>query len=194
LREDLPRIQESSWVRCVTLLVGELIVVKTLIRVIGLLLAVGGLFAVWLGFEAHDDIRKWENEIIKQESENMSPRRLPGDEGKQKIVASQQQIEKKTMERNLWFGAAVGALIVGGVLVLLPSSGKRKKPVLQAGTNQPEPLDDKQAAGGIIVGGASKGEDSVASPLEARAGEPEVPGSAGGLEPRRDGTGPDGNR
>jgi len=56
------------------------------------------------------------------------------------IAGSQQLIEENKTARYLWFGAAVGGLIVGASLMLLPLSGKKKA---SAPVPAPEaPLDD----------------------------------------------------
>ena len=164
---------------------------QMLTRVIGLVFILGALPAAWFGFEALDDIRAHRMEIFQLKSE-MAAHRFPKERGEKAVAASQQRIEEQQRAAYPWFGTAVGGLVLGGGLALLPSSRKRKKPVLQVGPNQPEPLDDKQAADGIRVGGADKGEDSVADPI--KAGAPGLPGSAVAQEPPRSGTEPDCNR
>jgi hypothetical protein len=104
--------------------------IKTLMVVVGLLIAVGGVYAAWLGLGAIDNIRGLEQEIYKQTAENAYGRG-GGEAGKQKIADSEHKIEEKKVERNIWFGVAVGGLVVGLSiallpLALLPSSRKRK--------------------------------------------------------------------
>ncbi|HEY7312795.1 MAG TPA: hypothetical protein VH643_25755 [Gemmataceae bacterium] len=165
---------------------------QMLIRGVGLLLILGALPAAWFGFEALDDIRAHRVEIDKLKSE-MAAHRFPKEQGEKGVAASQQRIADQKRAIYLWFGAAVGALVLGGGLVLFPSSRKPKKPILQTGLNHPEPIDDTQAASGIKVGGGDEGKDPVANPIKAREGTAGLPESAVGREPRRDVTGPDCN-
>jgi hypothetical protein len=124
--------------------------IKIVLRVIGVLFVVGALLAAWFGFEAHEDMQKWNSESIKQQSENNSPRRRP--DGEQKLAEDLEQIEKKKVERNIWLGAATGALVVGLGMVLLPSSRKRKapraEPVSAPAPDQPAPLGDQPTPAG----------------------------------------------
>lgn len=129
---------------------------RMLIRILGLLLILGALPAAWFGFEALDDIRAHRVEIDKLRNE-MAAHRFPKEAGEKAVVASQQRIADQKRAIFPWFGTAVGGLVLGGCLVLLPSSRKRKTPVLQTGPNQPGPLDDKPAEDGRIVGGADIG-------------------------------------
>src|SRR5438309_104965 len=92
-------------------------VILTLALVVGLLAAAGGLYAVWAASGVMEDIQGLENEIYKQRAENARTR--AGEEGEKKIADSQQQIEKKTIVRNTWFGVAAGALIIGLPMALI---------------------------------------------------------------------------
>ncbi len=103
---------------------------KTLIRVVGVFFVLDALPAAWFAFAAQDDIHANEMEIEKLTNE-MAAHRYPRDRGEKELAASQQQIEKQKVATYLWFAAAVGALIVGGGMVLLPSSRKRKSPVVE---------------------------------------------------------------
>jgi hypothetical protein len=111
----------------------------TLLRVAGLLLAIEGVAAAPLGFRANDDIQGLENQIYKDTAEQARP-------GGQKeaatksIAESEQRINGKKIERNLWFGGALVAVVVGICMALLPASGKRKAPAAeQAAAPNPGP-------------------------------------------------------
>jgi hypothetical protein len=121
--------------------------ITTLLRVVGLLIAVGGLAAGWMGFVAVDEIKGLEgNRDVAITHKGRSGTK---EAGEKKIADAEQAVEKKKTERNLWFGAGAGGLVVGLVLALLPSSGKRKVPAAA-----PAPAPNPEAPGG---GGASAG-------------------------------------
>ncbi len=95
---------------------------------IGLVLAGGALYPTWRGFDSHHDIRAWENEIVKIQSEMIRNKKKEDE----RIGEAQTKIEECTRDRNLWSAAAGGALIFGLGLVLLPSSSRRKRSVDKA--------------------------------------------------------------
>jgi hypothetical protein len=99
--------------------------VTMLVRLLGLLIAVGGVFVAWRGTEALDDIRRENMEIYKLESE-IAANRFPKEKGERNLVASRQRIEERTTYRNIQFSIAVGALVLGLGMVFLPSSRKRR--------------------------------------------------------------------
>jgi hypothetical protein len=102
---------------------------KTLLQVVGVLLAVGGLVAGWMVFEATEDIRKQEQEISNQHLEMANPgaRGATKERGKQIIAESEREIQKKKTERIVW-GVVAAIAFVGGLCMALLPSGKRKRP------------------------------------------------------------------
>src|SRR5262249_36739114 len=106
---------------------------KIVLRLCGLLLAAGGVVALWFGFEAMDEIRGLDNEILTAKGQ-MSGGRMSKEAGEKRIAESQQEIERKTPQRDRWFAAALAAMVVGLAAVWVPSSGKRKR-------GQPQPPD-----------------------------------------------------
>jgi hypothetical protein len=101
-------------------------VIKILLQLVGLLIVVGGVGAVWFGFERIDEARGLEQNITAQRSQNVRRSAEAKEEGLKKIAEFEQGIEAKKMERNLWFGVALVALVAGLGFVLGPSSRKRK--------------------------------------------------------------------
>jgi len=57
----------------------------------------------------------------------------------EKIAESQQGIEKKKTERNIWFGVAAVAVVGGLGMALVPSSRKRKIPAAKPAPNPEAP-------------------------------------------------------
>jgi hypothetical protein len=97
--------------------------IRALLRVVGLLLALVGVYLAWRAFDANDNARKWENESMKRASERIRSKGRV-DTG---VGAADDKSEEMKKERNMWGAGAGGAFIVGLVLVLLPSSRKRKR-------------------------------------------------------------------
>jgi hypothetical protein len=100
--------------------------VMTLLRVVGLLLAIWGVGAIWGRFGAIDEIGKLEQEIYVQKSQIAYGRGFGSRAGEKKIAECEQAIEKKKTERTIWFGAAAVGLVVGLGAALAPSARKRK--------------------------------------------------------------------
>ncbi|MFL5242272.1 MAG: hypothetical protein ACJ8FY_09205 [Gemmataceae bacterium] len=104
--------------------------VKILLRIFGMAAVVGGGVAAWYGLESADDVRRLEQSIYVQRSQNAYSRSPAAKEtGQAKIEEFERGIEKKKTEKNIWFGVAVVALIIGVGIVVLPSSRKRKASV-----------------------------------------------------------------
>jgi hypothetical protein len=101
-----------------------MIIIKTLIALVGVLIAGGGMAAAWYATGSSDDITKIEAEIYKQRSDNAF--RRAGEAGEKKIADMEQQIKEKETERNIRFGVAGAGLIVGLGMALVPWVGKRK--------------------------------------------------------------------
>jgi hypothetical protein len=97
---------------------------KTLLRIVGVLLAFAALPAAWFGFEAMD-VHGLEADIDARQAER--GKTLPPEKADQLIAGYHREIEEKNVQRNIWLAVAAGALVVGVALALLPSSGKRKK-------------------------------------------------------------------
>jgi hypothetical protein len=126
---------------------------KMLLRIAGLLIVAGAVAAAWFGYETLDEIGGLEAEIAKQESQKAFSKSKAGkEEAQEKITECEQGIEKKTTDRNVWFGAAFGALVVGLVMALLPSSRKRK-----ARAAAPAPAQTQDAPGPEPTGGKLPG-------------------------------------
>lgn len=105
---------------------------KVLVRLVGVLLVIGGLAAGWMAFEAQDQVGPLEMEAYVQQAEKAhsnSP-----ETAEQNIVKAEQDAKAKTTQSYILFGAAAGGLIVGIVLVLLPSVSK---PKVRAKTEEP---------------------------------------------------------
>jgi hypothetical protein len=117
--------------------------VNLLVRLVGLLIVVGGLFVAWRGMEAVEDMRRENMEIFKIENE-LSANRFPKEAGERNLAASRQRLEERTTYRNIQFTIAVGALILGLGMIFLPSSRKRKVSVAKTGPvpKAPAPLDN----------------------------------------------------
>jgi hypothetical protein len=109
--------------------------IKILFQVVGLIVAVWGVVALWPAFEAIDKIRGAEDEMIKLTSERARPgsSKAAVDKG---IAEQEQAIGKKRVEMYVWFGLAAGGIILGLCMALLPPGRKRKVP---AGEPAPEP-------------------------------------------------------
>ena len=98
--------------------------IKTLVLIVGLLITVGAVAAAWFGVGAMDDMTKLDNEIYVQQAYNAHTH--AGEAGEQKIADIEHQIEAKQNERNIWFGAAIGAMAVGLAMALLSLPRKKK--------------------------------------------------------------------
>jgi hypothetical protein len=116
------------------------IMIKILLPIIGLLIVVGAVAAAWKGFEKVDDVRRLEQSIYVQRSQNAYGRSEEAKEsGEKKIVEFEQGIETKKTERNIWFGVAAAALVAGLGIALVPSSRKSKNSVA---TTAPAQIED----------------------------------------------------
>src|SRR5262245_15806187 len=103
---------------------------KTLLLIVGLLIAVGGaLYPVWRGVEAHEEIRGLEMNIYREES-FMAYRPSNKEKSEESIAGWRRQIEEKQAESNVWYIAAAGPVVVGlgviGLALFCPWSRKRK--------------------------------------------------------------------
>lgn len=112
----------------------------TLVRIVGILVAAAGVAAGWVGFEAVEEIRRLENDIATQEGQ--VGRRISKATADKRIAECRREIEEKTAKRNLWFGVGGGTLLLGLVMLLLPSGSKRKAPLVE-----PMPAAGEEAAG-----------------------------------------------
>jgi hypothetical protein len=100
---------------------------------------------LWVGFEAVNEIQRFESEISSQEVQTGV--RISKEKADRRIAECRQGIEGKTTERNLAFGGAAAALVVGLTTALLPWSGKRKAPAEPAPAPAPAPAPDQDAPG-----------------------------------------------
>ncbi len=98
--------------------------VPTFLRVIGVLLIIAALPLAWFGFEASEGTKGLQNDIDAREAE--IGKRISKAKGEQQIAGYREEIDLKNRRRNVFFALAGGALVVGVVLALMPSSGKRK--------------------------------------------------------------------
>jgi hypothetical protein len=114
--------------------------IKAVIRIVGMLIALGGAAAGWFGVETTDEIRGLENEITVQTA---AIARAKGNapKAKAKITECEQEIEAKRTQRNFRWGVAVGALIVGLGMAIGPSVERRKPRAAR-----PAPEKDQAAA------------------------------------------------
>ncbi len=101
-----------------------MIIIKTLVAVVGVLIAGGGIAVAWFATGSADDITKIDNEIINQTAENARPG--SGQGGAKKIADLEQQKKWKEIETYVRFGVAGAALVVGLGMALLPWVGKRR--------------------------------------------------------------------
>jgi hypothetical protein len=116
------------------------IVIKILLRIVGLLVVVGAVAAVWYGFEKADQARGLEQSIYAQRSLNVRRSGEAKEAGLKKITEFEQGIEAKKTERTIWFGVAAVAFFAGLGLAMLPSSRKRK-----ASVTEPSPAQSQDA-------------------------------------------------
>ena len=106
--------------------------IKILLPIVGLLIVVGAVAAAWKGFEKVDDVRRLEQSIYVQRSQNA--RGGPGtstEAGEEKIAEFEREAEAKKTERNIWFGVGAAAMVVGLGIALVPSSRKRRVSVAE---------------------------------------------------------------
>lgn len=97
-----------------------------LLRLIGLLIVADALFIAYRGFEAFEHIQAQEAEIYTREA-HIEHDKLSKEEGDKRLAGPRAQLEERKTFRNIQFSVAIGALIVGLGLILLPSSRKVKK-------------------------------------------------------------------
>jgi hypothetical protein len=102
--------------------------IRILLAMVGLILAVGALYPVWVAFDAHDKIRGYDNEIVKVQSEMARSHKKEDP----RIGEFQAKMGEATNERNTWAAAACASLIVGLGLVLIPGSKRRKRSVVES--------------------------------------------------------------
>src|SRR5258708_32489208 len=113
------------------------IMIKILLPIVGLLIVVGAVAAAWKGFEKVDDVRRLEQSIYVQRSQNAYGRTEEAKEaGEEKIAEFEQGIETKKTERNIWFGVGAAAPDAGIGIALMPSSRQRETSL---GTSTPDP-------------------------------------------------------
>jgi hypothetical protein len=98
--------------------------IKAMVLIAGLLIVAGAVAAAWIGLGLMDDMTKLDNEIYVQQAYNSHIR--AGEAGEKKIADIEHQIEAKKNERNIWFGAAIGAMAVGLAMALLSLPRKKK--------------------------------------------------------------------
>jgi hypothetical protein len=97
----------------------------TFLRILGVIFALWGVLAVWLGFGASEDIRKLDNTVYGKISER-AYRKGNAPEADKVIAESNRDIEGKKVERIIWFSVAGVSLIGGLGLALLTPSARRK--------------------------------------------------------------------
>jgi flagellar basal body-associated protein FliL len=120
--------------------------VKILLCVVGVLLAAGGVAALWYGFESFQTAEKLEQQIGVDQSEKSrggSPARMEALE--KELTELEREREAKKTEPYLWFGGAAVALIVGVALALVPWLGKPQRPAARPAA--PAPAQSADAAG-----------------------------------------------
>jgi len=102
--------------------------VKVLLRVVGVLVVLGGVAAAWMGAERVRDAERLDMNIYAERSQIAMPGTPEArvQAGRQNMAGWEQEIQSKKVESYVWFGAAVVALVAGVLMVLLPSTGKRK--------------------------------------------------------------------
>src|SRR6516165_4991665 len=101
--------------------------VQILLRILGVFLVLGALYAAWLGVDANADITPSENTIQVQRSA-LAGKKTSKEKADEEISKAEREIEEKKTQRNLGLGGAVVGLIVGFGLILMPSPRKRKAP------------------------------------------------------------------
>jgi hypothetical protein len=115
--------------------------IKVLLRVVGVLLAVGGVAAGWFGYATLDEVQGLEQNIYVERSQMAYGKsEARKEKGEKSIEGWQGEIEGKKTASYIWFGGAAVALVAGVSMVLLPSSRKKRKAAVA------EPAPDPVAA------------------------------------------------
>ena len=123
--------------------------VQILLRILGVFLVLGALYAAWLGVDANADITPSENTIQVQRSA-LAGKKTSKEKADEEISKAEREIEEKKTQRNLGLGGAVVGLIVGFGLILMPSPRKRKSPAAapaQEPAPAPTPAQNQDAPG-----------------------------------------------
>jgi hypothetical protein len=100
-----------------------------LLRVVGCLLIGAALAAAWYASGEQEDIQRQHASI--DTSEGQRGRRISAEKADEQIAEAQAAIESLNLRMYLGYGAAAGSLVVGVLLVALPSRGKRKAPAAE---------------------------------------------------------------
>ena len=123
--------------------------VKILLCVVGVLLAAGGVVALWYGFESFQTAEKLEQQIGVDRSEKSrggSPARMEALE--KELAQLERDQEAKKTEPYLWFGGAAVGLIAGVALALVPWLGKPGRPAAKPPAAEPAQSADVAGDGG----------------------------------------------
>jgi hypothetical protein len=123
-------------------------VIKILLRVAGVLIALGGVAAAWVGSERHRYAEQVGQNIYVERSQMANPGAGAArkEAGEKKIAEWEQEIEETKTETYLWFGGAAAALVVGVSMALLPSTRKRKVSVPKQAPAQNPPQNQDAPA------------------------------------------------
>jgi hypothetical protein len=100
-----------------------------LLRVVGCLLLLAALAAAWFGAGEQEDMKGQVATIRAREGER--GKRLSVKKANEQIADAEAAIEGMTQRMYLWYGAAAACLVVGALLLLLPSRGRRKVPAAE---------------------------------------------------------------
>jgi hypothetical protein len=118
--------------------------VKILLCVVGVLVAAGGVVAVWHGFDRYQESERLGQDIYVEQSQMAYGKKSQArqEQGEKKIADWEQEIKAKQTESYIWIGVGPVAVIVGATLALVPFLGKPKRRV-----TAPEPAQSADVAG-----------------------------------------------
>jgi hypothetical protein len=102
---------------------------RVLLRVVGCPLIGAALAATWYATGEQEGIQRHLASI--DTSEGQRGRRISSEKADEQIAEAQATIESLTLRMYLGYGAAAASLVVGVLLVALPSRGKRNAPAAE---------------------------------------------------------------
>jgi hypothetical protein len=102
---------------------------RVLLRVVGCLLIVAALAAAWYAAGEQEGMQGQRATISAREGER--GKTISVEKANQQIADAEATIESLRLRMYLWYGAAAALLVVGVLLVALPSRGKRKAPAAE---------------------------------------------------------------
>jgi hypothetical protein len=110
---------------------------RVLLRVVGCLLIVAAVAATWYASGEQEGIQRQFASI--DTSEGQRNRRISAEKADEQIAEAQTMIESLSLRMYVGYGAAAASLVVGVLLVALPSRRERKAPVAEPPSPAPPP-------------------------------------------------------